>query len=119
MKLPPKDMVNPDHYKDANFEAIDVIEVATKEAPDGFIGMLHGNSLKYLYRLWRKENALQDAKKSLWYLNRLIEQLELLQEFEYEHNPEVYPTQQQLDMLDYLDSADELDKLRGRKPRAK
>ena len=87
MKLKQNDMVNPDHYKDASFEAIEVIEVATKQAPDGFIGMLHGNALKYLYRLWRKENSLQDARKARWYLDELIIQLEALEEFEQEHNP--------------------------------
>lgn len=78
MKLPPKsDPTNPDHYKsNQSFEAIDVIEEATYKAPNGYVGMLHGNAIKYLYRLWRKENPLQDAKKCLWYLQRLIAELE-------------------------------------------
>jgi len=38
--------------------------------------MLQGNVLKYLLRLWVKENPLQDAKKARWYLDRLIDNLE-------------------------------------------
>lgn len=69
--------VDPSHYRsEKGFQAIDVIEEATKDAPTGFSGMLQGNSIKYLYRLWRKENALQDAKKARWYLDKLIEELE-------------------------------------------
>jgi len=32
--------------------------------------------LKYLLRMWLKGNALQDAMKARWYLNRLISHLE-------------------------------------------
>jgi len=38
--------------------------------------MLQGQALKYLLRLWHKQNATQDARKALWYLKRLIEKLE-------------------------------------------
>ena len=37
---------------------------------------LHGQVLKYMLRLWHKDNAVQDAKKSRWYLDRLIEALD-------------------------------------------
>ena len=33
-------------------------------------------------RLWGKENPLQDAKKSRWYLDRLIEKMEAEAEYE-------------------------------------
>ena len=71
-----KDMINPEHYKsDKGFEAIDVIEAATHDAPNGTLGMLQGNAIKYLYRLWRKENSIQDAEKAIWYLQRLVDTL--------------------------------------------
>ena len=72
------DPVNPDHYKgnDKGFQAIEVIEEATMDAPDGYAGMLQGNVIKYLYRTWRKAKPLEDLKKAAWYLDRLIKKLE-------------------------------------------
>jgi hypothetical protein len=71
------DPVNhPSHYTAGRFEAIEVIEDAAARAPDAVVGGLQWQSLKYLLRLWGKGNALQDAKKAAWYLNRLIATLE-------------------------------------------
>ena len=69
-----KDPVNsPSHYTAGKTEAIDVIEDAIDSAPDVTFGFLQGQVLKYMLRLWLKENPLEDAKKARWYLNRLIE----------------------------------------------
>ena len=69
-----KDPVNsPSHYTAGKAEAIDVIEDAIDSAPDVTFGFLQGQVLKYMLRLWLKENPLEDAKKARWYLNRLIE----------------------------------------------
>ena len=38
--------------------------------------MLLAQALKYLLRLWLKDNPEEDAKKARWYLNRLITSLE-------------------------------------------
>jgi len=74
---PKVDLVNhPPHYNAGRFEAIDVIEDAVQHAPDPVLGSLQWQTLKYLLRLWSKENSLEDAKKSMWYLNRLIQKLE-------------------------------------------
>ena len=71
------DMVNsPDHYTRGSQEAIVTIEEAIADAPGPITGMLQAQVLKYLLRLWNKENAVQDAKKAQWYLDRLIEKLE-------------------------------------------
>ena len=71
------DPVNsPSHYKYGKFEVIDILEEAVKLAPDPVKGSLQYQVLKYMLRLWGKENSLQDAKKSRWYLNRLIENME-------------------------------------------
>lgn len=70
------DPINPNHYKsDKGFEAIDVMREAA-QSPEAFQAHLQCTALKYLYRMWRKENPLQDAKKSLWYLQALIAELE-------------------------------------------
>lgn len=71
------DMVNsPAHYTKGGQEAIVTIEDAIAGAPGPITGMLQGNTLKYLIRLWDKGNAIQDAKKARWYLDRLIDKLE-------------------------------------------
>jgi hypothetical protein len=71
-----KDMVNsPAHYTRGKQECIDIIEEAIQDAPDVKAGMLQGQALKYMLRLWLKGNASQDAEKCRWYLNRLIEHL--------------------------------------------
>ena len=71
-----KDMVNsPAHYTRGKQEAIEIIEEAIQDAPDVKAGMLQAQALKYLLRLWLKGNSIQDARKSQWYINRLIEHL--------------------------------------------
>ncbi len=70
------DPVNPQHYRNYRIEVIDILEDAVDRAPDPIKGSLQYQVLKYMLRLWDKENALQDAKKSRWYLDRLISKLE-------------------------------------------
>ena len=73
----PNDAVNsPSHYTRGSQEAIDIIEESIQDAPDPVLGMLQAQALKYLLRLWLKENSKQDAEKARWYLNRLIEKLD-------------------------------------------
>jgi hypothetical protein len=79
------DPVNsPSHYKYGKFEVIEILEEAVALAPDPVKGSLQYQVLKYMLRLWGKENPLQDAKKSRWYLNRLIENME--EDAKYEAN---------------------------------
>ena len=74
---PKGDPVNhPEHYTAGKVEIIEILEQAVEDAPDPISGGLLWQTLKYLLRLWYKGNMLQDAKKSRWYLNRLIERLE-------------------------------------------
>ena len=71
------DNVNsPSHYTNGSQEAIDTIEDAIESAPSVKAGMLQGQVLKYLLRVWLKDNPLEDLKKARWYLNRLIDSLE-------------------------------------------
>lgn len=65
------DPVNPQHYKNGDVECIDAIKSAVV-GKDGFAGYLTGNLLKYV---WRYENKgkVEDLKKGLWYLNKLID----------------------------------------------
>ena len=71
-----KDDVNqPAHYTRGSSEAIDVIEDAIQDAPTAKEGFLQGQVLKYILRMWLKDNPQQDAEKAQWYLERLIEKL--------------------------------------------
>ena len=72
------DRVNhPSHYTRGKQEVIDIIEDAIKDAPTVSMGLLQGQALKYLLRIWLKDNSLEDAQKARWYLNRLIKYLEV------------------------------------------
>ena len=71
------DPVNsPAHYTNGSQEAIDIIEEAIDAAPSVQAGFLQAQVLKYLLRVWLKDNPLQDLKKAQWYLTRLIDSLE-------------------------------------------
>jgi len=64
------DYVNfPPHYRQGNFETIDVIE-------DWKLGFHLGNALKYICRSAHKGSEIQDLHKACWYINRHIDQLE-------------------------------------------
>ena len=56
---------HPSHYNTGTMEVMDAI--------DGLgLGFLEGNILKYVAR-FRHKNGVEDLRKALWYLNRLIE----------------------------------------------
>ena len=57
---------HPDHYaKGRKYEPIEVIE-------DWNLGFHTGNALKYISRIGRKDDAILDIDKSIWYLDREI-----------------------------------------------
>lgn len=69
------DPVNhPDHYTQGPIECIDAIEAAS--TTDQFVGFLRGQIIKYAWRLGRKGDAVQDARKCAWYADRLVKTLE-------------------------------------------
>ena len=71
------DRVNsPSHYTSGSQEVIDTIEEAIKDAPNIVEGMLQAQVLKYLLRMWLKDNPEEDAKKATWYLTRLIAKMQ-------------------------------------------
>lgn len=66
---------HPDHYQSGNgLEVIDVIEAFTADLT-GAEAVCTGNALKYMCR-WKKKNGVQDIKKAIWYMTRLVEKLE-------------------------------------------
>ena len=70
-----EDVVNkPSHYNSGGVECIEAIEASMEL--EAFQGYLKGNILKYIWRMSYKGKALEDCKKSQWYLNKLISTLE-------------------------------------------
>ena len=64
------DNVNhPDHYggRDNPYEAIKVIEAMGHGK-----GFCYGNAMKYIIRAPHKGSEVDDLKKAVWYINRLI-----------------------------------------------
>ena len=67
---------SPSHYTSGKTEAIEIIEDAVAVAPTPQSGFLQGQVIKYLLRVWLKDNPVEDLKKAQWYLTRLIDKLE-------------------------------------------
>lgn len=66
------DNVNhPSHYTRGGIECIDAIEAAVTGL-QGIEAVCAGNAIKYLWR-WKQKNGVEDLKKALWYIDRLIE----------------------------------------------
>lgn len=56
---------HPDHYQSQGIEVIEII--------DSFeLDFYRGNIIKYVLRADKKDDEVEDLKKALWYLNRLI-----------------------------------------------
>ena len=71
------DMVNhPAHYTAGSVECIDALESMARGYKDTIQAGLAWQVVKYVWRLPLKNNALEDAKKAQFYLDRLIEKLE-------------------------------------------
>ncbi len=61
-----KDSINPDHYKANGLEVIDIIEAFK-------LDFRLANSIKYILRAGKKDDAKQDLEKAIWYVRRYIE----------------------------------------------
>lgn len=67
-----KDLVNhPPHYTAGGIECIDALAAATKGL-EGLEAVCTANAIKYLWR-WKLKNGVEDLRKAVWYINRLIE----------------------------------------------
>ena len=76
---PKVDLVNsPPHYADRAYEVIDVLQ--DNMTTEMFAGYLEGNVLKYIMRYKKKGNSLQDLRKAVWYLDRLVKLVQLEEE---------------------------------------
>lgn len=75
---PPKEEINhPDRYKSGKYECIEVMaDVFGKEVAKDFCKL---NAFKYIWRE-KQKNGVEDIKKAVWYLNKLIELSENINE---------------------------------------
>ena len=79
MRLGCLDKVNaPAHYTFGRVEVIDIIEDAISRAPDAVMGNCQGQVLRYILRMWDKDDPILNASKAKWYLNRLLDHLNAL-----------------------------------------
>ena len=70
-----KDNVNhPSHYTQGGTECIDAIKAATVGLT-GIEAVCTGNAVKYMWR-WKFKNGAEDIRKAMWYLEKLLEEVE-------------------------------------------
>jgi len=65
---------HPAHYNQCGIECIDAIKAATTNKPP-FEAICVANAIKYLWR-YEDKNGLEDVEKALWYIQRLIQELQ-------------------------------------------
>lgn len=66
---------HPERYNgDSVYECIKVLKAWMPE--EQYRGFLRGNFIKYVCRLGKKDDSVQELKKASWYLERLIESYE-------------------------------------------
>lgn len=69
------DPVNhPPHYTQGGMECIEAIKAATTGLT-GIEAVCTGNAIKYLWR-WKQKNGMEDLRKAIWYIERLMEEME-------------------------------------------
>lgn len=69
-----EDVVNkPNHYTSGKYEAIDIIDDVTSDL-EGIKAFACGNALKYIIRHNKKGKPIEDLKKAIFYINKLMEE---------------------------------------------
>ena len=73
----PDPVNHPDHYNDRIYkgekiEAIDLIEIYIQNEKNPAVAYNMSNVLKYLLRFRTKGKDLEDSRKAMWYLKRMI-----------------------------------------------
>lgn len=70
------DTINPSHYRNGKWEAIDVIEdvveAVVKATGNAKAANNIGSSLKYLLRAGKKGDTKEDAMKAEWHVRRAV-----------------------------------------------
>lgn len=73
------DAINhPSHYTYGGIECIDAINAVVNEIPNGICAWLTGQVIKYIWRWMHKNKPVEDLKKCRFYLDRLIDNAEVI-----------------------------------------
>ena len=68
---------NPPHYRKGAIECVDAMEAMVEGATvPPHQAHLWQTAFKYLWRWPWKRNSVEDLRKAVWYLNRLISRIE-------------------------------------------
>lgn len=63
-----EDVTNPEHYRD-HPSGVECIEITQH------MNFCLGNAIKYIWRAGKKDDAVKDLEKAIWYLKREIKRL--------------------------------------------
>jgi hypothetical protein len=66
----------PAHYTSGDIECADAVTAALHGEQDATVAWCRGNAIKYLWRSGKKDDAVQDLRKAIWYIERAIQRLE-------------------------------------------
>jgi hypothetical protein len=69
------DAINPNHYKN-HPSAVECIQITEH------MNFCRGNAIKYLWRAGEKGDAIEDLKKARWYVDREIQRIEKMREYD-------------------------------------
>ena len=69
------DPINPSHYQNhpSGIECIQITE---------HLNFCRGNAIKYLWRAGEKGDEIEDLRKARWYVDREIQRLEKMREYD-------------------------------------
>ena len=74
MQIDFDDVEKPAHYNFNGIETIDYIEAVQGHYHAAMY--CQGTVIKYVSRLWEKEDPIKDARKARWFLDRMIQNME-------------------------------------------
>ena len=73
IKILSEEHENNSHYKTETVECIDALKACMTN--EEFRGFCAGNIIKYIWRLNKKNTAIENAEKAQYYLNTLLREL--------------------------------------------
>ena len=85
-----EDKITPKYYRNSKIECIDAIESATINKK-GLDAVCTANIIKYVWRCEEK-NGLEDMKKALWYLEKMIKHHEETESAIFVRTSKLYET---------------------------
>lgn len=99
------DNVNhPKHYTQGGVECIDALAAATINLK-GLDAVCTANAIKYLWR-WGQKNGVEDLKKARWYIDRLVQENEVVEDKTQAEEKQFFMTAVHYNLNMWRDSGD-------------